>query len=122
MELTEKLDMLMAERNVNRAELSRGTGIPYSTITNFYEKGTDNIKLSTLRKLADYFDVSLDYIADDSVTDRNYGRVKTTIEVDADTTQLLEKTKMLNAEGRRLLSVCIDGLLANKDFLNSHRV
>ena len=70
MKLTDKLDLLMDEKGINRAELSRGSGIPYTTIANFYEKGTDNVKLSTLKKLAEYFDCSLDYIADDNVTER----------------------------------------------------
>lgn len=70
MKLTDKLDLLMEEKGINRAELSRGSGIPYTTIANFYEKGTDNVKLSTLKKLADYFKCSLDYLVDDSITEK----------------------------------------------------
>lgn len=67
MKLTDKLDMLMKERGIkDKAELSKLSGIPYTTIINFYEKGTDNIKLSTLKKLAGFFGVPLDYIADDN--------------------------------------------------------
>ena len=71
--LTDKLDILMQEKSINKSELSRDSGIPYMTIVNFYEKGSDNVKLSTLKKLANYFNCSLDFIADDDVTDRNYG-------------------------------------------------
>lgn len=71
MKLTDKLDLLMEEKKINKAVLSKNAGIPYSTIANFYEKGTENVKLSTLKKLAKYFDVSLDYIADDDVEERN---------------------------------------------------
>jgi len=46
------------------------SGIPYTTIINFYKNGTDNTKLSTLLRLAKYFHVTLDYIADDDVEDR----------------------------------------------------
>lgn len=66
-ELTDKLNRLMEERNMNRMDLSRATEIPYSTIASFYEKGTENVKLSTLRKLADFFGCSLDYLADDNI-------------------------------------------------------
>lgn len=48
--LTDKLDFLMKERGINRKEFSRQSGIPYMTIVNFYEKGTENVKLSTLKK------------------------------------------------------------------------
>lgn len=65
MKLTDKLDFLMKEKDINKVELSKKSGIPYTTIINFYEKGTDNVKLSTLKKLASYFRVSLDYLVDD---------------------------------------------------------
>lgn len=68
MQLTEKIDFLMKEKGINKSELSRQSGIPYMTIINFYEKGTDNVKLSTLKKLSKYFNVSLDYLANDEVT------------------------------------------------------
>lgn len=48
-------------------DLSRGSGVPYMTIVNFYEKGTENVKLSTLRKLANYFECSLDHLVDDNM-------------------------------------------------------
>ena len=72
MKLTDKLDLLMEERGIkNPSELSKLSGIPYMTIVNFYELGTDNIKLGTLMKLKRFFNVSLDYIADDDVLERN---------------------------------------------------
>ncbi|OME59455.1 MULTISPECIES: helix-turn-helix domain-containing protein [Paenibacillus] len=67
MKLTDKLDLLMEQNNLTRMGLSKGSGVPYMTIVNFYEKGTENVKLSTLRKLADYFHVTLDYLVDDTI-------------------------------------------------------
>ncbi len=67
MGLTEKLDLLMKEQNINKAELSRASGVPYTTIDGFYKKGSDNAKLSTLKRLCAYFNCTLDYLADDTV-------------------------------------------------------
>lgn len=68
MKLTDKLDMMMKQKGIkNPTELSELSGIPYTTIINFYKNGTDNIKLSTLRKLASFLGVTLDYIANDNV-------------------------------------------------------
>lgn len=64
-----KLDKLMQDRNINKNQLSKESGVPYTTIDGFYKKGTDNIKLSTLKKLAAYFECSLGYLADDDVPD-----------------------------------------------------
>lgn len=64
-----KLDKLMKDRNINKSQLSRESGVPYTTIDGFYKKGTDNIKLSTLKKLSSYFGCSLDYLADDDISE-----------------------------------------------------
>lgn len=68
MGLTDKLDILMKEKNINKAELARASGVPYTTIDGFYKKGSENAKLSTLKKICAYFNCSLDYLADDSVS------------------------------------------------------
>lgn len=67
MGLTDKLDLLMNEKHINKAELARESGIPYTTIDGFYKKGSENAKLSTLKKLCAYFNCSLDYLADDCI-------------------------------------------------------
>lgn len=69
MGLTDKLDLLMKERNINKSILARESGIPYTTIDGFYKKGSENAKLSTLKKLCAYFDCSLDFLADDDVNE-----------------------------------------------------
>ena len=67
MSFTDKLDALMAEKGINKSILSKESGIPYTTIVGFYTKGTDNVKLSTLKKLSAYFDCSIDFLADEEV-------------------------------------------------------
>ena len=59
----------MAEKGINKSILSKESGIPYTTIAGFYTKGTDNVKLSTLRKLSSYLGCSIDYLADDGNVD-----------------------------------------------------
>lgn len=61
MTFTEKLDILMEERHLNKNSLSKACGIPYTTIDGWYKKGVSDLKLSTLRKLTNYFGLSLDY-------------------------------------------------------------
>ena len=69
MGLTDKLDVLMKEKNISKAELARGSGVPYTTIDGFYKKGSENAKLSTLKKLCSYFNCSLDFLADDAISE-----------------------------------------------------
>jgi transcriptional regulator with XRE-family HTH domain len=95
MTLTEKIDRLMLLKGDNRNTLSKNAGIPYSTIANLYKLGFDNIKLSTLQKLADYFGVTLDFLARDidpaafPLTDHEK--------------ELVELFRQLNAQGQSVL-------------------
>jgi len=57
----------MKDKRINRSQLSKESGIPYTTIDGFYKKGTDNVKLSTLKKLSNYFHVPLDYWNDEEI-------------------------------------------------------
>lgn len=74
MDFLQKLDMLMAERKIKKSELARQAEIPYTTLLSLYDKGYSNVGLSTLKKLASYFGCSIDYLVDDKVTDRQYGK------------------------------------------------
>lgn len=53
---------LLKSHNLNKRQFSIKSGIPYTTIDGFYKKGYENMRLSTLQKIADYFNVSLDYL------------------------------------------------------------
>lgn len=58
----EVIEKLMRDRGINKNILANESGIPYTTIDGWWKKGHDNIRLSTLKKLAAYFNVSLDYL------------------------------------------------------------
>lgn len=77
MNLLEKLDLLMANKGINRSELSKLSGVPYTTIDGLYKKGYDNAKRSTLLKLSDFFGISLDALCDDRIDLGDIGKSKT---------------------------------------------
>ena len=56
----EKLRALLERDNIKMSELSRRTGIPYSTFTD-WKAGRYVPKVDKLQKLADYFGVPLSY-------------------------------------------------------------
>ncbi len=66
MDFLEKLNYLMKQNNLNKNTLSKSCGIPYTTIDGWYKKGYEGLKLTTLRKLADFFETSLDFWANDA--------------------------------------------------------
>ena len=67
MDFLEKLNYLMEKNHVNKSTLSKACNIPYTTIDGWYKKGYEGLKLTTLRKLAEYFGTSLDYWASEEI-------------------------------------------------------
>ena len=95
MNMIEKIEELMAERGLNKAEVSKGAGIPYTTFDGWFKKGFENVRFPTLRKLTLFFDVSMEYLINDEVTNRNYGKVLTS-EFTKDEQQLISLWRKLS--------------------------
>lgn len=61
----------MVKKNLNKSTLSKACDIPYTTIDGWYKKGYEGLKLTTLRKLSNFFGTSLDYWASDEPFNQN---------------------------------------------------
>lgn len=65
MTMLERIDALKAKSGIkDNARLARESGIPYTTVVGLYKRGTEGMQLGTLRSLARYFAVTMDYLAD----------------------------------------------------------
>lgn len=73
MTLLDKIDFLMKKYGLNKSTLSKNADVKYTTLDSLYKKGYSNAKLSTLMALARYFNVSLDYLVKDEITNPRYG-------------------------------------------------
>lgn len=118
MNILEKIDFLMKRNGIkNRAELSELSGIPYSTITGFYAKGYDRMKLSTLKTLADCLGVTIDYLGRDEITDPNYGLTASKAPALApDEHQLVEDYRTFNDEGKEKIRDYVSDLKGNAKY------
>lgn len=103
MDFTSKLDVLMKKHGLTRGTLSDNTGIPYNTIVGFYTKGYKNSKLSTLKRLAEYFEVSLDILCDDERSLFESGEL-------SDGGEFYKKYSSLSDKGRSIVDGVLEGL------------
>lgn len=63
MDFLDRLTELSKRKGLkNNMQLSKASGVPYTTIDGFFRVGYDNAKLSTLQKLANTLDCSLEYL------------------------------------------------------------
>lgn len=106
MNFLQKLDFLMERYGLNKSSMSQNSGIPYTTIDGWYKKGYDGLKLSTFKKLAEYFNTTLDFWIRDDVTDPNYGK-SNGFEVNFDEMEGIKKYRSLDPYGKE----AVDGVL-----------
>jgi len=65
------LQKLLKDFNVSQTELSRKTGVPQPTINRFLNGKTKSPNYLITRKLAGFFDVSVDYLhGNGTISDR----------------------------------------------------
>lgn len=58
--LIANIQLLLADKGISEAELSRQTGIPQPTLHKILTGKTSDPRISTLKSIAEYFEVSLD--------------------------------------------------------------
>jgi transcriptional regulator with XRE-family HTH domain len=63
--LAENINRLLKIHSSNESDLARSLNITYNTIHRLVNGTTSDPKLSTLQQIADYFNVSLDYLLSD---------------------------------------------------------
>lgn len=73
MDLIQKIQLLMKKNNIkNTSQLSKETSIPYTTLKSIFDGDVNDIRLSTSKKLCNYFNITLDELLDDSISLINY--------------------------------------------------
>ena len=103
----EKLDFMMKEYGLNKHSLSQKSEIPYTTIDAWYKKGYEGLKLTTLRKLADYFNTTLDFWILDEITDPNYEKTSG-FKVEYEEMEHIKKYRALDSFGKETISLILD--------------
>lgn len=60
MKFLQNLEKLLKIHNMKKSELAKVIGITQPTITAWYTKGYDNVSLSILRKICNFYHITLD--------------------------------------------------------------
>lgn len=106
MTFNEKIDKYMSENNIpNLKQFALKTAIPYTTLKDFYDKkSADNSRLSTIRKLAEYMNCTMDYLSYDEVNDFNGSFVDADIIMPKMTADILySKVKDLSEDKQKMI-------------------
>ena len=73
MNFSEKIDLFMKQHSIpDLKHFSSLVGVPYTTLIDIYKKKTaENSRFSTVKKLCDYMNCTLDYLAYDDILEKN---------------------------------------------------
>ena len=113
MNFLDKLDMMMGKYGLNKHSLASMSGIPYTTIDTWYKKGYENARLSTIRKLSDYFNTSLDFWMVDEISDVNHGKE---VSLSPQESEILSLFRQLDETDRAVAKGFLQGLLENEKY------
>lgn len=119
MNLLNKIDFLMRENGLNKRTLSQASGIPYTTIVGLYEKGYEGSRMSTIKKLAAFFGVSLDSFCRDDVDELEYTYEKKFIDLKPHESELISMFREMNTEGQDRLLTYADDLVSSGKYKKS---
>jgi len=111
MMIGERIKSLREEKKITQQELAQYLGVSQKTISN-YEKEERSPDPETLRKIADYFDVTVDYLLGRSnnrkLTRRDERDIEKIIE---ETRQRIENTEGLMLDGKILNPEDIEAII-----------
>lgn len=103
MTVSQTLEKYLKEKGYTKADVAKISGVPYTTIDGLFKKGDENIKLTTLKKLAVFMGMTLDELAGIEVkAKQEYLSVETRQE-----NQLLKKYRMLSAVDKEDIDVMV---------------
>lgn len=105
----------MEKNHLNKSTLSKACNIPYTTIDGWYKKGYEGLKLTTLRKLAEFFGTSLDYWAFES-DEPMFTNITHDLNIDDEVRQLVHQYSLLNDSDRDLVKKIINSLSEKSNF------
>lgn len=60
MAFTDNLQALMSAKGISRRKLAKECGISPSAVNSWFNRSAENISLQTLKKLSDYFGISIE--------------------------------------------------------------
>lgn len=110
-----RLKELRLKKKLSQSDIANLLEVTQQAYAN-YERGAREADYKTLMILADFFDVSIDYLLGREVKES-----KQVVDVKSETLYpILEKYKKLNAEGKRKVNEYIEDLISSGNYVEEY--
>ncbi len=111
-----RLKELRENNKISQQKLANIIGVSQSTV-GMWENGTNKPEFNTLTKIADYFNVSIDYLIGND-TNKKSPSIKE--ELTADEQKLLKSFRELNEEGQYILLSQAEALTLSGQYIKTN--
>ena len=116
MNFLDRLEALMAQKGVSKAQLAAQSGISKTTVYAWWVSGWEGITLPRLRALCDYFGCSLDYLVNGDGEESTQPKMDGSTQIASDEQELLRIYRSLNSAGKDLLMANAKACDGNPEF------
>ncbi len=107
MDIYDRIAKELQLQNKSRKDLSDGTGVPYTTISSLFQRRSKNMRLDTLKLIANYLDVSLEWLLE--------GGDKEQMNNDVIEQEIMTLTQRLSLKNKAKVLLYINDLLDGKE-------
>ncbi|MBQ9922190.1 MAG: helix-turn-helix transcriptional regulator, partial [Clostridia bacterium] len=76
MSFNKKVNALLKEKGITKAQLAKAANIPYTTLDSMLKRDTDTEKLKTIYSIAKHLGVSVEYLVFENVSEAFSGETR----------------------------------------------
>lgn len=103
----QKIKELLKEKDMSQTTLSIQSGVPKSTISTILSDDVKGASLSALMGIAQALGVTVDYLVNDNITDKNYGK-GSEIDPTYNEGELIKKYRFIDQPARDVVNVVLN--------------
>lgn len=80
MNFYDKINTLLRDKKITKSKLCEDLQIPYNSLMSMFNRKSKNITMDVIEKIAEYLDVSVDFLVKDSIIDPDFGKMSVQID------------------------------------------
>lgn len=106
MSFNKKVNALLKEKGITKAQLAKAANIPYTTLDSMLKRDTDTEKLKTIYSIAKHLGVSVEYLVFENVSEAFSG--KTRMFISEKETELINSFRLLDKRGSETVKAVVE--------------
>lgn len=121
MNIYEKIDFLLEIEKTNQKRMCESINVPTSTYSSMKNRNSKSISVETIREIASFFNMSIDYFLNNDIEKNEYKKFKIKSYNEEDK-EVLEKYNSLNSEFKKIIMNNLNSFLEIQEKFDSTKL